>query len=63
MYIYSKSHRRIEATKFHLSNAFDTAKFHLSNVVDAVRYANDETWLGVVLVCTWVFCAYVASTQ
>ncbi len=61
MYIYSKTYRRVEATKFHLSNAVDSVKYHLSNVVDAVRYANDETWLAVALVSTWVFCAVFAT--
>lgn len=63
MWVYSKTYRRIEATKYHLSSAVDSVKFHLSNVVDRVRYANDETWLAILLVSTWVFCAYVASVN
>jgi hypothetical protein len=61
MYIYSKTYRRIEATKYQLSSAVDAVKFRLSNAVDAVRYANDETWLAVVLVSTWIFCAVFAT--
>ena len=61
--IYSKTYYRIENTKYHLSNAWDTTKYHVSNVVDRVRYAHDETWLAVALVTTWVFCAYVASVN
>lgn len=61
MDIYSKRYRAIEATKFHLSNGLDAVKFRLSNAVDAVRYADDELWLAVVLVSTWVFCAVFAT--
>jgi hypothetical protein len=61
MYIYSKRYRAIEATKFHLSSAVDSVKFRLSNAVDAVRYTNDETWLAVALVSTWIFCAVFAT--
>jgi hypothetical protein len=61
MYIYSKTYRRIEATKFHFSNGLDSVKFRLSNAVDAVRYADDELWLAVVLVSTWIFCAVFAT--
>ena len=61
MYIYSKRYRTIEATKFHLSSGVDSVKSCLSNAVDAVRYANDETWLAVVLVSTWIFCAVFAT--
>jgi hypothetical protein len=61
MYIYSKRYRAIESTKELLSDALYNIKYHLSNVVDAVRYANDETWLAVVLVSTWVFCAVFAT--
>jgi hypothetical protein len=63
MYIYSRRYRVVEAVKFHLSNGLDSVKFRLSNAVDAVRYANDETWLAILLVSTWVFCAYVASVN
>jgi len=28
-----------------------------------VKYANDETWLAILLVSTWIFCAYVASVN
>ena len=61
MDIYSKRYRRIEATKYHLSSAVDSVKFRLSNAVDAVRYANDETWLAIALICTWIFCAVFAT--
>lgn len=63
MYIYSKTYRRIESVKFHLSSAVDSVKFHLSNAVDRVRYAESDTYLAIALVCTWVFCAYVASVN
>jgi hypothetical protein len=63
MYIYSKTYRRVEATKFHLSNAVEVVKYRLSNVVDAVRYAESDTYLAIALVSTWVFCAYVASVN
>ena len=62
MYIYSKTYRRIEATKYHLSSAVDSVKFHLSNVVDRIRYAESDTYLAIALVCTWVLCAVGAST-
>lgn len=29
--------------------------------VDDIRYASDDVWLSLLLVSTWVFCAYVAS--
>jgi len=61
MYIYSKRYRAVEATKYQLSNAVDSVKSCLSNAVDAVRYADDELWLAVVLVSTWVFCAVFAT--
>jgi hypothetical protein len=61
MDIYSKRYRRIEATKYQLSNGVDSVKSCLSNAVDAVRYTNDETWLAVALVSTWIFCAVFAS--
>lgn len=61
MYIYSKRYKAIEATKYQLSSAVDSLKSCLSNAVDAVRYANDETWLAVVLVSTWIFCAVFAT--
>ncbi len=63
MYIYSKTYRRVEATKFHLSNAVDSVRFHLSNAVDRVRYAESDTYLAIALVSTWVFCVYVASVN
>jgi hypothetical protein len=63
MYIYSKTYRRVEATKFHLSNAVDSVKYHLSNAVDRVRYAESDTYLAIALVSTWVFCVYVASVN
>jgi hypothetical protein len=62
MWVYSKTYRRIEATKYHFSSAVDSVRFHLSNAVDAVRYANDETYLAIALVSTWVLCAVGAST-
>ena len=61
MDIYSKRYRAIEATKYQLSNAVDSVKSCLSNAVDAVRYADDELWLAVVLVSTWIFCAVFAT--
>jgi hypothetical protein len=61
MYIYSKRYRAIENTKYHLSNAWDSTKYHVSNVVDTIRYTHDETWLAIVLVSTWVFCAVFAT--
>jgi hypothetical protein len=35
----------------------------VSNVIDRIRYANDETWLSIALVTTWVLCAWVASVN
>ena len=61
--IYSKTYYRLEKAKYFLSNALDTIKYHVSNVIDRIRYANDETWLAIALVSTWVFCAYVASVN
>ena len=61
MYIYSKRYRAIENTKSLLSDALYNTKYHLSNVVDTIRYAHDETWLAIVLVSTWVFCAVFAT--
>jgi hypothetical protein len=61
MYIYSKRYRAIEAIKYQLSNAVDSVKSCLSNAVDSVRYADDELWLAVVLVSTWIFCAIFAT--
>jgi hypothetical protein len=59
--IYSKTYYRIETIKYHLSNAWDSIKYHASNVVDTIRYAQDETWLAIALVSTWVFCAVFAT--
>lgn len=59
--IYSKTYYRIENTKYFLSNALDSTKYHVSNVVDTIRYAQDETWLGILLTTTWVLCAIVAT--
>ena len=28
-----------------------------------IKYANDETWLAIALVTTWVACAYIASVN
>ena len=61
MYIYSKRYRAIENTKSLLSDAIYNTKYHVSNVVDTIRYAHDETWLAIVLVSTWVFCAVFAT--
>jgi hypothetical protein len=61
MDIYSKRYRMIENTKSLLSDALYNTKYHVSNVVDTVRYAHDETWLAIVLVSTWVFCAVFAT--
>jgi len=61
MYIYSKRYRAIENTKSILSDALYNTKYHVSNVVDTIRYAHDETWLAIVLVSTWVFCAVFAT--
>ena len=61
MDIYSKRYRAIENTKSLLSNALYNTKYHVSNVVDTVRYAHDETWLAIVLVSTWIFCAVFAT--
>jgi hypothetical protein len=59
--IYSKRYRAIENTKSLLSDALYNTKYHLSNVVDTIRYTHDETWLAIVLVSTWVFCAVFAT--
>jgi len=61
MYMYSKRYYLLQETKYRLSNAIDTIKYRLSNVVDTIRYAHDETWLAIVLVSTWVFCAVFAT--
>ena len=61
MDIYSKRYRAIENTKSLLSDALYNTKYHVSNVVDAIRYAHDETWLAIVLVSTWIFCAVFAT--
>jgi hypothetical protein len=61
MYIYSKRYRAIQNTKYLLSDALYNTKYHVSNVVDTIRYAHDETWLAIVLVSTWVFCAVFAT--
>ena len=61
MDIYSKRYRAIENTKSLLSDAIYNTKYHVSNVVDTIRYAHDETWLAIVLVSTWVFCAVFAT--
>ena len=61
MDIYSKRYRAIENTKSLLSDAIYNTKYHVSNVVDTVRYAHDETWLAIVLVSTWIFCAVFAT--
>ena len=61
MDIYSKRYRMIENTKSLLSDGLYNTKYHLSNVVDTIRYAHDETWLAIVLVSTWVFCAVFAT--
>lgn len=61
MWVYSNTYRRIEATKYHFFNGLDSVRFHLSNAVDAVRYADDELWLAVALVNTWIFCAVFAT--
>jgi hypothetical protein len=61
MDIYSKRYRMIENTKSLLSDAIYNTKYHVSNVVDTIRYAHDETWLAIVLVSTWVFCAVFAT--
>ena len=61
MDIYSKRYRAIENTKSLLSDALYNTKYHLSNVVDTIRYAQDETWLAIVLVSTWIFCAVFAT--
>jgi hypothetical protein len=63
MYIYSKRYRAIENTKSLLSDALYNTKYHVSNVVDAIRYTQDETWLAIALVTTWVLCAYIASVN
>ena len=59
--IYSKRYRAIENTKSLLSDALYNTKYHLSNAVDTIRYTHDETWLAIVLVSTWVFCAVFAT--
>ena len=51
----------IENTKSLLSDGLYNTKYHLSNVVDTIRYAHDETWLAIVLVSTWIFCAVFAT--
>ena len=61
MDIYSKRYRMIENTKSLLSDALYNTKYHVSNVVDTIRYAHDETWLAIVLVSTWIFCAAFAT--
>jgi hypothetical protein len=61
--IYSKTYYRIEKAKYFLSNVVDSIKYHVSNVIDRIRYANDETWLSIALVTTWVLCAWVASVN
>ena len=61
MDIYSKRYRMIENTKSLLSDAIYNTKYHVSNVVDTIRYAHDETWIAIVLVSTWVFCAVFAT--
>ena len=61
MDIYSKRYRAIENTRSLLSDAIYNTKYHLSNVVDTIRYAHDETWLAIVLVSTWIFCAVFAT--
>jgi hypothetical protein len=61
MNIYSKRYRAIENTKSLLSDALYNTKYHLSNAVDTIRYTHDETWLAIVLVSTWVFCAVFAT--
>jgi hypothetical protein len=61
--IYSKRYRAIENTKSLLSDALYNTKYHLSNAVDTIRYTQDETWLAIVLVSTWIFCIYVASVN
>jgi len=61
MYIYSKRYRAIENTKYLLSDALYNTKYYVSNVVDTIRYAHDETWLAIVLVSTWIFCAVFAT--
>jgi hypothetical protein len=59
--IYSKRYRAIENTKSLLSDALYNTKYHLSNALDTIRYTHDETWLAIVLVSTWVFCAVFAT--
>jgi len=59
--IYSKRYRAIENTKSLLSDALYNTKYHVSNVVDRIRYTHDETWLAIVLVSTWIFCAVFAT--
>jgi len=61
MYIYSKRYRAIENTKSLLSDALYNTKYHVSNLVDTIKYTHDETWLAIVLVSTWVFCAVFAT--
>ena len=61
MDIYSKRYRMIENTKSLLSDALYNTKYHLSNVVDTIRYTHDETWIAIVLVSTWIFCAVFAT--
>lgn len=63
MNIYSKRYYMIQDTKYHLSNAIDSIKSFISNAIDKVRYANDDTWLAIALVTTWIFCIYVASVN
>lgn len=61
MYLYSKRYYMIQNIKYALSDALYNTKYHVSNVVDSIRYAHDETWLAIVLVSTWVFCAVFAT--
>ena len=61
MDIYSKRYRMIENTKSLLSDALYNTKYHVSNVVDTIRYTHDETWIAIVLVSTWIFCAVFAT--
>ena len=61
MYLYSKRYYMIQNIKYALSDALYNTKYHVSNVVDSRGYAHDETWLAIVLVSTWVFCAVFAT--
>jgi hypothetical protein len=63
MYLYSKRYYAIQNIKSRLSDALYNTKYHVSNVIDRVRYAESDTWLGVLLTTTWILCAIVASVN